>query len=92
MKQYGKYIIYMTIISFVALLSIKLTNNANNKIEDKPSRIIVKSPKNENNLYSKEIRNNEGFRVTVPAANGKSLVQPLPVPDTNLPIIFTPLS
>jgi hypothetical protein len=94
LKHHGKYILFMAFISCIALVSINLTNRDGSKIEDKSSRIIIKSTEKGYISDIKELANDEGTRVAIPATNGKSKspVQPLPVPDTNAPIIISPLT
>lgn len=82
----------MVFISCIALLSINFINNDSNRIEDKTSRIIIKSTEKEYVPDSKEHTENGGIRVSTPVTNGKSRVQPLPIPNANSPIIVSPLS
>jgi hypothetical protein len=93
-KKHNKYVLFMTFVTCIALLSNKLTSRDGNKIEDKPSRIIIKSTEKE---YIQENRydvSDEGTRATTSTANGTSKfkVEPLPVPDANSPIVLSPLS
>jgi hypothetical protein len=83
----------MAFISCIALLSINLTNRDGSKIEDKSSRIIIKSTEKGYIPDIKEPANDEGTRVAIPTINGKSEspVQLLPVPDVNAPIVISPL-
>jgi len=83
----GKYIGFLIIISFITLVSIKLTNS--NNIEHKP-RVFIESIEKAYISNSKDDVRNEGVRV--PITNGNSGVQLLPIPATNSPIIITPLS
>ena len=92
LKYCGKYILYMVFISCIALLSINLTNSDSKRSENKPSRIIIKSIEKEYVPDNKEHTENGGIRASTPVTNGKSGVQPLPIPDANSPIIFSPLS
>lgn len=82
----------MAFISCIALLSIDLTNRDGSKIKDKSSRIIIKSTEKGDIPDIKEPTNGEGTRVTIPATNDNSPVQSLPVPNTNVPIVISPLS
>lgn len=92
LKHCSKYILYIAFISCITLLSINLTNRDGNLIENKHSRIIIKSIENAYVPVSKGSPNKEAIRGITPETNGKSIVQPLPVPDTNAPIIISPLS
>ncbi|MGV8982358.1 hypothetical protein [Clostridium sp.] len=94
LKHRSKYILFMAFFSCIALLSINLTNRNGSKIEDKSSRIIIKSIEKRYIPDIKAPANDEGTRVTIPATDGKSKspVQPLPVPDANAPIVISPLS
>lgn len=94
LKQYSRYILFMVFIGCMALLGINLTNRDGSQIEDKSSRIIIKSTEKEHISDIKESAKEEGTRVAIPATNGKSksLVQPLPVPDPDSPIAINPLS
>ena len=91
LKHCGKYILYMVFISCIVLLSINFTNNDSNGIEDKTSRIIIKSTEKEYVPDIKEHTENGGIRASTPITNGKSGVRLLPIPDANSPIIVTPL-
>ena len=94
LKHHSKHILFMAFIICIALLSINLTNRDGSKIEDKSSRIIIKSTEKGYIPDINEPANAEGTRVTIPVTNGKSKspVQPLPVPDANAPIIIRPLT
>jgi hypothetical protein len=84
----------MAFISCIALLSINLPNRDGSKIEDRSSRIIIKSTEKGYIPDIKESPNDEGIRVVIPAINGESEspVQLLPVPDVSAPIVISPLS
>jgi hypothetical protein len=86
----------MASIACISLLLINFAfnDNSHKKIEDMTSRIIFESPKKAEVSESKEGVNDEGTRMTVPSAYGKPVVpvQPLPVPDPNVPIVITPIS
>ena len=92
LHRYGKYIFYMAFISCIALLSINFINDYCNRIEEKTSRIIIKSTEKEYVPNNKVHTENREIRVVLPVTNGKSGVQLLPVPDDNSPIIVRPLS
>jgi len=92
LKHFRKYILYMVFISCIALLSINFTNNDSNRIEDKTSRIIIKSTEKGYVPDIKGHTENAGIRASTPITNGKSGIQLLPIPDANSPIIVTPLS
>ncbi|MGK0468980.1 MAG: hypothetical protein ACJAX4_004329 [Clostridium sp.] len=81
-------------MSCIALLSINFPNRDGSKIEDRSSRIIIKSTEKGYIPDIKESSNDEGIRVVIPAINGESEfpVQLLPVPDVNAPIVINPLS
>jgi len=70
-----------------------LSKTNGDKIEDKSSRIIFKSAEKYYTPNIKEHENTEGIR-RIPStnSNSKSQVQPLPIPDSNAPIIICPLS
>jgi hypothetical protein len=82
----------MAFISCIALLSINFINDYCDKIEEKTSRIIIKSTENQYIPDNRVHTENKEIRVAVPVTNGKSGVQLLPVPDANSPIIVRPLS
>lgn len=92
--KYGaKYIFPIILITCTSLVLINfaLKDNKNKTIEHKASRIIIEFPKKEDVPKGKNPVNDEGTRVSVPSTNGKAEfpVQPLPVPDSNAPIVFT---
>lgn len=91
----AKYIFSMVSIGCISLILINfpLKDSNNKSIEDNTSRIIVESPKKANIPQDKERVDDQGTRVSVPSIKEKtaSPVQPLPVPDSNAPIIITPL-
>lgn len=98
LKYRIKFIIAMIFIACIGLVGIKLAFPVKDPdyttVEDKTSRIIIESPKRSSIPDSKEIVDEEGTRVPVPTTYGKpvSPVQLLPVPDSNAPIVITPLS
>ena len=89
LKHGTKYILPMISIGCISLVLINfvLKDNSNKIMEGNTSKIIVESPKNKDDV------NKEGTRVTIPSTYGKSVspVQPLPVPDSNTPIVINPL-
>ena len=91
LKNCRKYILYIVFFSWIALLSINFTNKDVNRIEDKTSRIIIKSTEKEYDPDIKEHTENVGIRASTTVTNGKSGVQLLPIPDINSIIIVTPL-
>lgn len=91
LKHRSKYILFMAFFSCIALLSINFTNRVDSKIEDKSSRIIIKSTEKGYIPDIKAPANDEGTRVIIDGKS-KSPVQPLPVPDANAPIVISPLS
>lgn len=92
LKHCRKYIGFIIIISCVALSSISLTYNDNYKNEDKPTRIIIKSPEEgKSNFENRGSTNSDRVKVSVPPTNAGSQAQPIPVPDKNSSIIVSPL-
>jgi hypothetical protein len=79
----------MVIVSLIILFPSTTTNNDNYKNEDNPNRIIIKSSEHKNEINNSA--NNPQTNVAVPSTNFKPQVQPLPVPDTNSPIIVNTL-
>ncbi|MBU3145968.1 hypothetical protein [Clostridium sp. CF012] len=67
-----KYILYMVFICCIALLSINFTNNGVNRIEDKTSRIIIKTIEKEYGPDSKDHNENGGIRTSTPVTNGNT--------------------
>jgi hypothetical protein len=84
--------VFIGCISLV-LINFALKYKSHKTVEEKTSRIIIELPKKTNVPDGKEAVNGEGTRVTVPSTYGKpsSPVQPLPVPNTDAPIVITPL-
>ncbi|MGH4138286.1 hypothetical protein [Clostridium sp.] len=88
LKHFGRYIAFMLFISFITLISIKLTNNNsnnNNNIEDKP-RLFIKSAEKSCIPNSKKDASDQGVRTS--SKYGTSKVKLLPMPNVNLPIII----
>ena len=93
LKYGAKYIFFMVSIACVSLVLINfvLKDNNDKTIEDKTSRIVIESPKKANIPEDKESVNDEGTRVSISSINEKtaSSAEPLPVPDSNAPIVIT---
>lgn len=93
LKYVAKYIFSMVSIACISLgfISFSLKDNNNKIIEDKTDRIIIESHKKTNVLESKESVNDEGTQVSVASISEKTVshIQPLPVADSNVPIVIT---
>lgn len=93
LKYGAKYIFFMVSIACVSLVLINFVLKDNNDkiIEDKTSRIVIESPKKANIPEDKESVNDKGTRVSISSINERtaSSVKPMPVPDSNAPIVIT---
>jgi hypothetical protein len=89
LRHNSKYIFLMTFIGCVALLYNNLSNRDDNKLEGKPSRIIIKSSDIE--VVQDAVETTEDGGVPVIITNDSSEVQTLPIPNADAPIIVNPL-
>lgn len=98
LKYRIKFILAMISIACLCLLGVNLDFLVKDSDfvtdKDKASRIIIESPEKPSIPNSKTVVNEDGRRVAVPSKYGNPMspVQPLPLPDPNIPIVITPLS